>query len=123
MLVEWDDDEDHSDISEQFAGDEFIRRFILLRLRHGVSETALNETSRLMLETVEQLSGHFAYEFEPPPATLSSVTEKVTGVKRSFNDVLTSLKQVSTTFRRRSWIDRTIKPVVCSIVAYVINLY
>lgn len=78
----------------------------MLRLRHSVSEVALNEAARIMIYMVDSLRDRFDELFERAP------DEKVTGMKRSFEYAMGSLQQVSTTFLRRSWIDRTIQPVV-----------
>jgi len=81
--------------------DEVIRELVLLRLRHGVSEKALDNAVGIFQRSLDYIQ-----------ARLHKEVPNFSRHKRSFDEFCTAMQQAATAFQRRSFIDRVFDPVV-----------
>jgi len=79
-----------------------LRRFILLRLKHRVSEAALDEAATLFIAALHHLHNEAATESDGSGR----------GVKRSLDEAIAAVEQVSSLRRRRTYVARHFSPVV-----------
>ena len=108
--------------------DAFCRNFVLLRLRHGVSEVALNGVAALMNELIHGVRSFVRQELSATEGP-DLPRDGIVGLKRSLDQTVEGIQQVSTAYRRRRYIHRnvntmvrvgmhpfclTVKPSICS---------
>lgn len=89
----------------------FCRHFILLRLRHSVSEIALDHIAELFNDVLSSVDSGVRVLLSESADTDVPRT-KVTGLKRSLQQTIDAVGQVSSVFRRRQFIARHISPTV-----------
>lgn len=83
------------------SSDEVLREVLLLRLRHGASETVLDKTVAILQRSLDFIQAQLCVD-----------VPNFRSHKRSFDQFSTALQQAASSYQRQSFVERVFKPVV-----------